>query len=117
MNEMINLINALQAWGSPGFESTLKDEIQALDAASLPLQQGIAQSSHVSGEAFTPVIISTQVMRDKVLVKSGIFYSGIIAGSCCADDPTPVASHHEYCVVQMQVDLATGEAQVQLVDQ
>lgn len=115
MNEMINLINALQAWGSPGFESTLKDEIQALDAASLPLQQGLAQSSHVSGEAFTPVIISTQVMRDKVLVKSGIFYSGIIAGSCCADDPTTVCEQTEYCEVLFEIDKVSGDTRVTLV--
>ncbi len=115
MNEMINLINALQAWGSPGFESRFKAEIQALDAASLPLQQGLAQSSHVSGEAFTPLIISTQNMRDKILVKTGIFYSGIIAGSCCADDPTTVCEQTEYCEVLFEIDKVSGDTRVTLV--
>jgi len=112
---MINLINALQAWGTPGFESTLKDEIQMLDAVSLPLQQGLVQSSHVSDEAFSPVIISTRNMRDRILVKTGIFYSGIIAGSCCADDPTTVCEQTEYCEVLFEIDKDSGDTRVTLV--
>jgi hypothetical protein len=50
-----------------------------------------------------------------VAVRVGLFFAGINAGACCADDPTPVETHREYCVVEMQIDLATGEAQVELV--
>ena len=31
-------------------------------------------------------------------VKAGIFYTGIIAGCSCADDPTPIDELNEYCV-------------------
>lgn len=115
VNEMISLASALKAWGSPGFENRLKAEIQAMDAASLPLQQGLTQSSHVSGEAFSPVVLSTQDMGDRILVKTGIFYSGVIAGSCCADDPTPVCEQTEYCEVLFEIDKASGDTQVTLL--
>jgi hypothetical protein len=114
-NDVINLTNALKAWGSPGFESALKEEIQALDAAALPLQQGLAQSSHVGNEAFSPVIISIQEALDRILVKTGIFYSGIIAGSCCADDPTPVCEQTEYCELLLEIDKASGDTRITLV--
>lgn len=86
-----------------------------MDAASLPLQQGLTQSSHVSGEAFSPVVLSTQDMGDRILVKTGIFYSGVIAGSCCADDPTPVCEQTEYCEVLFEIDKASGDTQVTLL--
>lgn len=112
---MIKLINAMKSWGSSGFESVLKGEIQALDAASLPLQQGLAQSSYVSGEPFTPVILSARDAPGRILVKTGIFYSGIIAGSCCTDDPTPVCEQTEYCELLFEIDKASGDAQVTLL--
>ena len=115
VNKVIKLINALKAWGSSEFEKALKDEIQAMDAASLPLQQGLAQSSHVGNEALSPVIISIQDALDKILVKTGIFYSGIIAGSCCADDPTPVCEQTEYCELLFEIDKASGDSQVTLL--
>ena len=115
VNKVIKLINASKAWGSSEFEKALKDEIQAMDAASLPLQQGLAQSSHVGSEALSPVIISIQDVLDKILVKTGIFYSGIIAGSCCADDPTPVCEQTEYCELLFEIDKASGDTRVTLV--
>jgi len=115
VNKVIKLINALKAWGSPEFEKALKDEIQAMDAASLPLQQGLAQSSHVGNGALSPVIISIQDVRDKILVKTGIFYSGIIAGSCCADDPTPVCEQTEYCELLLEIDKVSGDTRVTLL--
>ncbi len=112
---MIKLINALKSWGSSEFESALKEEIQALDAASLPLQQGLTQSSYVSGDALTPVILSARDAPGMILVKTGIFYSGIIAGSCCADDPTPVCEQTEYCELLFEIDKVSGDTQVTLL--
>ncbi len=115
VNNVIKLINALEFWGSPEFESALKGEIQALDASLLPLQQGMAQSSYVSGDTLTPVILSARDAPGMILVKTGIFYSGVIAGSCCADDPTPVCEQTEYCELLFEIDKASGDAQVTLL--
>ena len=48
-------------------------------------------------------------------VKAGIFYSGIIAGCSCADDPTPVDEQNEYCEVQFEINKKTAEATVALL--
>jgi hypothetical protein len=48
-------------------------------------------------------------------VKAGIFYTGVIAGCSCADDPTPVDELNEYCVVQFDIDRMTAETTVRLL--
>ena len=45
VNKVIKLINALKAWGSSEFEKALKDEIQAMDAASLPRSRDLRKAA------------------------------------------------------------------------
>jgi hypothetical protein len=111
----MKLIKALDAWGSPSFDQALKQELQGLDHAALPLQQGLAQSSMVSDSAFSVVILQVTETEASLLVKAGIFYNGIIAGSCCADDPTPVCEENEYCEVQLDINKTTAQTNVTLL--
>lgn len=102
---MIKLPKALTAWQSTDFTAVLKEEIEQLDAEMLPLQQGMSQSSYIS-------------VADKagfIRVKAGIFYSGVIAGCNCADDPSPIDEQPEYCEVEFEIDKATGETIVRLL--
>ena len=46
----------------------------------------------------------------------GIFYAGIIVGSCCDSDPTPVCEQTEYCEVQFNINKLTAEATVALLE-
>lgn len=112
---MIRLPHSLSAWGSPGFKDVLKREIEQLDAAALPLQQGLARSSHVTDRPFQAMIISVHDEAGLIRVKAGIFYTGIIAGCSCADDPTPIDEINEYCVVQLDIDRTTADTAVTLL--
>ena len=112
---MIKLIKATAAWGSPYFEEVLKNEIQDLEHIALPLQQGLAQSSMVSDSAFSVVIFQAIDTQYVIQVKIGIFYNGIIAGSCCVDDPTPVCEQTEYCEVQLEIDKSNAQTKVTLL--
>ena len=112
----MRLANAVGAWGTPEFREVLKDEIERLAISELPLAQALRFGNFVADERPTVMINSIEDQGDHVTVRLGLFFAGINAGACCADDPTPVESHHEYCVVQIHVDLATGEAQARLVD-
>ena len=113
----MRLAKSVRAWGTPKFREVLKDEIAHLAISELPLAQALQFGNFVADERPTVMINSIEDRGDHVAVRAGLFFAGINAGACCADDPTPVESHHEYCVVQMQVDLATVEAQAHLVDQ
>ena len=109
------LPRALNAWGTPEFKDVLKDEIEQLDATLLPLQQGLARSSHVTDRPFQAMIIGVHEAAGRIRVKAGIFYTGIIAGCSCADDPTPIDEQTEYCVVEFDIDRTTAEARVTLL--
>ena len=112
---MIRLVNSVQAWGTPEFETVLKKELKQLDPDLLPLQQGMSQSSYATGSAIDAVVLHSTENTNTILVKAGIFYSGVIAGSCCADDPTPVEEQTEYCEVQLTLNKDTGDTTVSLL--
>jgi len=112
---MIRLPKSLNAWGTPEFKAILKQEIEQLDAGLLPLQQGLAASSYVTDRPFQAMIIGASEEAGLIRVKAGIFYTGVIAGCSCADDPTPVGELNEYCVVQLGIDRKTAETTVSLL--
>jgi hypothetical protein len=113
----IHLTKAMSAWETPEFETVLKQEIEQMDASCLPLQQGLSSSSYVTDRPFQAMIISVNATGEQIGVKAGIFYTGIIAGCNCADDPTPVDEINEYCVVQLDIDRATSRTRVTLLQE
>jgi hypothetical protein len=112
---MIRLTKALNAWGTPEFEDILKKEIEQINANQLPLQQGLATSSYATDDKFNVMIIRVTEGNGFIRAKAGIFYSGIIAGCSCADDPTPVNEHSEYCEVQLDINKLTAETTIALL--
>lgn len=111
---MIELHSALQAWGTPSFNDALKQELEQLRADQLPLQQGLALSSYVSSEPFKVMVINANDNAASIMVKAGIFYSGVIAGCSCSDDPTPTDLQSEYCEIELAIDKRSAEASVRL---
>jgi hypothetical protein len=106
----------LAALGSPALNEILRDEINALDSTLLPLQQGLTRSSHAL-PGFTARLLDVEPGPGILRVKAGLLYAGIIAGCSCADDPTPVDEITEYCVVRFDIDTASGEAGVTLIEE
>jgi hypothetical protein len=112
---MIKLDKALRAWGTPGFESILKQEIEQLGVNQLPLQQGLSNSSSVSDAPVTVVIINVAGMEDVIRVKAGIFYWGVTGGCSCAGDPGTDNEINEYCEVLLDIDKFSAATRVELV--
>ncbi len=109
---MVKLDNALKAWGTPGFEAVLKQEIAQLGADRLPLQQGLSTGNYVTADPITVVINSVAETDKAIRVTAGIFYQGVMSGCSCADDPTPVSTSNEYCEVQLDIDKLTAATEV-----
>ena len=109
---VLTLVEVLKAWGGPDFMDICKNAIQSLDHAQLPLQQGLSQSSFVSDSPMSVVILNISETAAAIQVKAGIFYAGIIAGSCCADDPTPPCEQTEYCELLFAINKTTAETTV-----
>ena len=112
---MLRFSNALNAWGKPDFSAALKQEISQLDPALLPLQQGLSIGSHVTDGPITALIFGAHEHGKVIRAKTGIFYTSIIAGCSCADDPSPIDENNEYCEVQFDIDRMTAETTVTLL--
>ena len=112
---MITLVDTLAAWGTPGFEDVLKADIRRIDTELLPLQEGLSRSSHVSEADISVVILHVTETANLIRAKTGIVYAGIIAGSCCEDDPTPLSEQTEYCEVQFDINKKTAETTATLL--
>jgi len=112
---MIRLSRALNAWGTPEFSAILVQEIEQLTIDQLPLQQGLSTGSHALDNRLRAMIISVADEGNCIRAKAGIFYTGIIAGCSCMDDPTPLNEESEYCEVQLDIDKATAGTMVVLL--
>lgn len=112
---MIALARSLNAWGTTAFEDTFRSEAVALDSEQLPLQQGLLYSSHVADSGFGVVILNSFETTHAILVKTGVFYNGVIAGSCCTDDPTPLNEQAEYCELQFEINKTTADTKISLI--
>ena len=114
---MLYLNQSKNAWGSANFNQVFKHEIAMLNHTSLPLQQGLTQSSYVSDEPVSAVILNAAINNSLIQIRAGIFYTGIIAGCSCADDPTPQDTQNEYCELLFAIQLDTGATEVSLLSE
>jgi hypothetical protein len=60
---MMQLDEALRAWGTSDFESVLKQEIAHLGADHLPLQQGLSGGNYVTNDPISVAIHSVTEME------------------------------------------------------
>lgn len=109
------LKKSLSAWMTDDFKTVVKQEIEQLDAALLPLQQGLSQGSSVADDNFNVIFIGVLEVENSIQVKAGIFYNSLIAGCNCADDPSPSDTLQEYCVVLFDIDQASGQTSIELI--
>lgn len=111
---MIHLTKSLNAWGTSEFKAVIKQEIEQLDTGQLPLQQGLSVGNYVVGDKFTVMVLGVSEEDNFIRARAGVFYTSVIAGCSCADDPTPISELSEYCEVQLDIDKKTAETTVTL---
>ncbi len=114
MTAALFLPESARAWRTEAFPQVLKAELEKLGLKELPLQQGLSASSVALDDELQAVILSVEETGTHVDVHAGIFYTGIIAGCSCADDPTPMDRVDEYCEIHVRIDAATGESTIRL---
>lgn len=112
---MISLPKSIQAWHSDEFEAVFKRELEALGGDHLPLQQGLSHSSYAQDHNLKIVILNLTDEGNLAMIKVGAFYSGIVAGCSCSDDPSPTDEVNEYCEMQVTLNLNNGEASITLL--
>ena len=112
---MLSLPRALQAWNTPDFKAVLKQDLEEADPQVFPLQEGLSFSSHALYDKVSVVILAISDAPEEIQAKVGLFYSGVVAGCSCADDPTPIEPQNEYCEVLVVIEKSTAAATVELL--
>jgi len=115
---MIYLAKSANAWGLQNFEQTLTEEVSELGLNHLPLQQGLSSSSVALYHNLKLLILDiTPDKHQLVIIKMGAFYSGIISGCSCSDDPSPTDEVNEYCELLLSINLDNAETTIQLLEE
>lgn len=102
-------------WGDAGFIAEFLAYVERLDPQTLLLQQALTQSSYVSPSPHRAILLNSRATTEEIHLKVGIMYAGIIAGSCCADDPNPVCEQNEYCELLFCLHRHRAQATLQLL--
>ena len=106
----------LAAWGSEHFVATFKQEVSALSVDDLLLQQALTVGSYATTDNLKVMINQYKEMSDSYIVNAGIFFTSMIGGCNCADDPTPQDSYAEYCELCFIIDKTQGETSIMLTN-
>lgn len=112
---MAVLDKSAKAWRTEEFDGAFKAEVAALGLNGLPLQQGLSLCSMALDSNVSVVVLTKSATADIATIKAGIFYTGLVAGCNCADDPTPEEEQNEYCEVLVSLNLGNGDAEVSLL--
>lgn len=113
-SDMIRLPGAAARWGTQGFAPTLKAELEALPLEALPLQQGLQSGNMVADEPVEVMFIDAHEQDGVISGRVGVFFGGLVAGCACADDPTPMDTQPEYCVLDFALTRNTGVVEVRV---
>lgn len=109
---MTLLIDSLRDWNSGAFSQTMKRELEGLQAGTLPLDQCLTQGGWVDDREITVTVLHVSDDDASIRVKIGIFFSEIIAGCSCGDEPF---SQNAYCEMGINLDKATAEAEFSVI--
>ena len=92
---MVSLPATLQAWNSADFSTTLKQELEALESAMLPLLQASTRGGVPDERSIQAMLLHATESRDRIQAKVGIFFNEILAGCSCGDEPMSLQSYCE----------------------
>lgn len=103
----IKLPDSVAGWHTEDFSTTLNREIRSLPSGALPLQSRGMQNGLVDEASLSLVILQREETETNLKIKAGVFFSEIIGGCSCGDEPT---AENAYSEVWIEICKATAEA-------
>ncbi|MEN8180772.1 MAG: glucosamine--fructose-6-phosphate aminotransferase [Pseudomonadota bacterium] len=103
---MSKLSNSLRDWNSDLFPITLKQEIENLEAGTLPLMMGVSHGGIPDDKTVSVSVLKVQDHQTCIQADVGVFFTEILAGCSCGDEPMAM---HGYCEMQVRVDKTTAD--------
>jgi len=103
---------SLASWLADNFQATLKAELKSLPTGSLPLQWGTEQAGLVDDSDIAVTVIRSSATAEEILVLTGIFFSEIVSGCSCGDEPTITVN--AYVELQLMIDKSSAEMRCEM---
>ena len=97
-------------------EAAFKAEVSALSPDELPLQQGMAHGNVAQGDALSVMMITSRGDATRLRIHAGLFFTSVVAGCACTNDPTPMNDEPEYVEFEFEIDRRDGATRVRLLE-
>ncbi len=110
---MHHLQRSLKAFGTPDFAGVLQEELAALGPDALGLQQALTAGSLARRDGIGIMVLRHRETSDTIEVRAGVFFTSVLGGCACADDPTPENENAEYGEIDITIDRQSGAARLQ----
>ncbi len=108
------LSKSLNDWSTDSYPRTIKNELQALQPGSFPLEKGLAQGGKIDDSNITVTVFGSSENAKQIQTKVTVFFTEIDGGcSCAGDDPYEL---HAHCTMLVHIDKSTAEATFEVVD-
>jgi hypothetical protein len=104
---MPRLSNTLRAWPADHFARTLKAELKALPGGTLPLQPGLTEGGNIDDSDLEVSILASHADGAAIQAKVGCFFSEVVGGCNCHDDPY---TKNAYCELLVRIDRQSAAA-------
>ena len=106
---MIKLIVTAGQPDSSAYSRILKQELEALQPGSLPLQQFTTQGGVVDDADISVTVLSVVGHEHEILAKVGVFFTEVVGGCNCHDDPV---HSNAYAEMMLAINRQTAEADI-----
>ncbi len=110
---MTQLALSPEHFDSEAFTHSLKAAIESLAPGSLPLHQFTTQGGLVDDSHITATIMQIDKHKKHIHARVGIFFSEVVGGCSCGDDPYSVNAYAELLVV---IDPNSAEASFKVIN-
>jgi hypothetical protein len=111
---VLRVVRSLEAWGSDSFYRLLKEEIESLQPGALPLHAGVTRGGVVDDNELTATVLGASDEAGVLQARVGIFFTEIVAGCSCGDDP---AAYNAYCEFLVTIDRQTAACAFEPLEQ
>jgi hypothetical protein len=111
---MPRLTQSLSSQGSESFRQTLKAELESLAGGTLPLDKGCSRGGYADDREIAVTILAVKQGQGFIRAQVGVFFSEVVAGCSCGDDPL---TENAYCEMEVAIDRESAEAQFMVISE
>jgi hypothetical protein len=101
------LPHALHHWGTETFAQSLKEEVLALPAGTLPLHHAVSQAGLVDESSLSLTVFGSEEDASSIRANIGVFFTEIVINCGCGAEPMP---QHAYCKICVTIDKRNATA-------